>query len=224
MRVSTGVLASLAALVLSLAAPRPAAAEGGQSWQVCIGPTSAPDERVRACSTVIEAGSETGRKLAAAYCNRGHGLTEKRELDAALADLDEAIKLDPSYACAFNNRGRVYAFKRDFDRAITEYDQAIKLDPPLALAYNNRGDARFNKGDVNGALVDFDAAIKIDPKLAVAYGNRGYAYYRKRDTAMQLPTTPRRSSLLPIRLPISTAATPIATPSNSTALRPTMAR
>ena len=32
-------------------------------------------------------------------CFRGHGLTEKRELDAALSDLNDSIRLDPSSAC-----------------------------------------------------------------------------------------------------------------------------
>src|SRR5512143_643219 len=109
MRVSIGRLAPLAALMLACATPAPAMAEGGPAWDACIGPTSTPEERVKACTAVIEGGSETGGRLAGAYCNRGHGLTEKRELDAALADLDEAIRLDSSYACAFNNRGRVHA-------------------------------------------------------------------------------------------------------------------
>ena len=101
----------------------------------------------------------------------------------ALADLNEAIRLDPAYACAHTNRGRVYAIKRDLDRAMADYDEAIRIDPTFALAYNNRGDAWAGKGDLERALADFNAAIKYDPSLAIAYGNRGYLYYRKRDMA-----------------------------------------
>ena len=89
-----------------------------------------------ACSAVIDAKRETGSKLAAAYCFRGHGLTEKRQLDAALSDLNESIRLDPTSACALTNRGRVYAFKRDLDRAIADYDEAIRIDPAFALQRN----------------------------------------------------------------------------------------
>ena len=145
MRISMGHLAPLAALtlgvVVGLAAP--ASAEGtqtgSQSWEACIGTTSTPDERVSACSSVISARSETGRKLAAAYCNRGYGLTEKRELDAALADLDEAIRLDPTLACAYNNRGDARFNKGDVKGAFADFDAAIKVDPKLASAYGNRG-------------------------------------------------------------------------------------
>ena len=59
----------------------------------------------------------------------------------ALADLDEAIRLDPTYACSYNNRGRTYAFKGDYDRAIADYSEAIKIDLNMFIAYNNRGDA-----------------------------------------------------------------------------------
>jgi hypothetical protein len=34
---------------------------------------------------VIDGKTDSGKRLAAAYCNRGHGLIEKRELDAARA-------------------------------------------------------------------------------------------------------------------------------------------
>ena len=181
MRISAGLGASLLGAALMLWCPPAASAEADHAWQACIGATSAPDERVSACSSVIDAGAETGRRLAAALCNRGHARTEKRDLDAALADLNEAIRLDPAYACAYSNRGRVYAIKRDLDRAVADYDEALRIDPAFALAYNNRGDAWVGRGDLDRALADFDAAIKHDPTLAIAYGNRGYLRYRQRD-------------------------------------------
>jgi tetratricopeptide (TPR) repeat protein len=168
---------------LWLSAPPAAHAEGDQSWQACIAKASTPSDRVTACSSVIDAKIETGRKLAVAYCNRGEGLTERLEFDRALADLDEAIRIDPAYACSYANRGRVYAGKGEADRAMTDYNEAIRLDPSFALAFNNRGNAWLVKGDMVHAMADLNTAIKLDPKLAIAYGNRGYLYYRSRDLA-----------------------------------------
>src|SRR5260221_6120264 len=181
--------ASLLGAAVMLAQPPTASAEGDQNWQTCIGTATAPNDRVTACSAVIDAQAERGNKLVAAYRLRGHGLTEKRNCDPAMSDLEEAIRLDPTYACAYNNRGRVYALKRDFDHAMSDYDEAIRLNPGFALAYNNRGDVWFNKGDLDRALADFSTAIKYDPSLAIAFGNRGFAYYRKRAMARGLATT-----------------------------------
>src|SRR5450756_616770 len=181
MRISTCSAAWLLGAALVLVHPLMATAQADRSWQTCIGATTAADDRVSACSAAIDAHVETGRKLAAAYCNRGHGLTEQRELDRALADLNEAVRLDSAYACGYTNRGRVYAFKRDLNRAIADYDEAVRIDPAFALAYSNRGEAWLGKGDADRAMTDFSNAIKLDPKLAIAYGNRGYLYYRKRD-------------------------------------------
>jgi tetratricopeptide (TPR) repeat protein len=116
--------------------PSAASAEGDPNWQTCIGAATAPNDRVTACSAVIDAKVETGRKLAAAYYNRGYGLTEKRDFDSAMADLNEAIRLDPTFACAYSNRGRVYAFKRDFVSAMTDYDEAIRIDPGFAIFHS----------------------------------------------------------------------------------------
>jgi tetratricopeptide (TPR) repeat protein len=143
------------------------------NWQACISPLSALDARVSACTDVIDAKSETGRRLAAAYCNRGEGLTEKRDLDAGFADLNEAIRIDPVYACSFVNRGRVFALKRDLDRAISDDDEAIRLDPSFALAYNNRGNAYRDSDQLDRAAADYGVVIQIAPRDARGWRNRG---------------------------------------------------
>ncbi|MEA2931194.1 MAG: hypothetical protein QOG38_3622, partial [Hyphomicrobiales bacterium] len=152
-----------AGVALMLAAAQFARADDTPEWKTCISVTNTGYERIPACTVVIESKTETGRRLAGAYCIRGNDLTELGELDRALGDLDEAIKIDATYACSWNNRGRVYAFKRDYDRAIAEYDEAIRLDPRFVIAYNNRGDAWHKRGDLDRAVADFTEALKINP-------------------------------------------------------------
>ena len=67
MRISAGLTAALAGAAMTLSLPSVAAAQDDPSWQACIGATSTPDERVSACSSVIDARAEAGRKLAAAF-------------------------------------------------------------------------------------------------------------------------------------------------------------
>src|SRR5215475_4036202 len=65
---------------------------------------STPDQTIESCSAKIASGTVTGRALAAAYSQRGWARTIKRNLAEAQADLDEAIKIDPTYAEAYANR------------------------------------------------------------------------------------------------------------------------
>src|SRR3954469_23731413 len=94
MRILTCLTASLLGATLSLAQPPAASAKGDPIWQACVGTATAPNEKVTACSAVIDAKKESGKRLAAAYCFRSHGLTEKRDLDAALSDINESHTLD----------------------------------------------------------------------------------------------------------------------------------
>jgi tetratricopeptide (TPR) repeat protein len=61
------------------------------------------------------------------------------ELDKAITDSTEAIRIKPEDVLAHLLRGFAYAYKHDFDRAIADYTEAIRLDPTNAVAYYNRG-------------------------------------------------------------------------------------
>ena len=64
---------------------------------------------------------------------------ETKEFGKALADLNEAVRIDPTCADDYGNRGNIWHAKNDFERAIADYSEAIKLDPGNAIALMNRG-------------------------------------------------------------------------------------
>ncbi len=99
----------------------------------------------------------------------------KRDLDHAIADYDEAIRLQPSFALAFNNRGDARLAKGDVPRALADFDAAIKLDPKLAIAYGNRGYIYYRMRDMAHAIADYSTQIRLAPSV-LAYINRGNAY------------------------------------------------
>ena len=47
-------------------------------------------------------------------------MANKRDYERALADYDQAIKLNPNYPAAYLNRGSIYYEKKDYDRAIQD--------------------------------------------------------------------------------------------------------
>ncbi len=69
--------------------------------------------------------------------NRGTLYLKKGESDDAIADYNQAIRLDPKFAKAYTNRGVAHADKGELDKAIADYNQAIRFDPKFAKAYNN---------------------------------------------------------------------------------------
>src|SRR6266404_1188228 len=103
----------------------------------------APEATIIDCTQSINSGTWKGRDLAAYYNNRGYAYSHKGDLDRAIADYSEAIRIDPKDAIAFNNRGSAYSHKGDLDRAIADYSEAIRLNPKDAIAFNNRGIAYF---------------------------------------------------------------------------------
>jgi tetratricopeptide (TPR) repeat protein len=108
-------------------------------------------------------------------------LEERKELDIALGDYNEAIRLNPNAAQVFNNRGTVWAAKQEYDKAITDYNEAIRLDPNFAVAYFNRGIAWAAKHDYDKAIASYNEAVRLDPKYVYAYDVRAIAWAAKQE-------------------------------------------
>ena len=117
---------------------------------------------------------------AALYSGRADIWEKLGELDIAIADYNEAIRLAPS-ASNYNNRGNAWLSKQDYDKAIRDYDEAIRLDPKFKAAHNGRGSAWLSKQENDKAIRDYDEAIRLDPKDAYAYYNRGNVWKSKQD-------------------------------------------
>jgi lipoprotein NlpI len=165
--------------------PNPGVGNATSQQLACSGrdhPTT--DQKIVACTDMIQSRQYSGKILSTAFNNRGVAYNAKGDLDHAFADYNAALLVDPKYALAFNNRGLVYAAKGDLDRAIADYDQAVKLDPINASEinvniYNNRGVAYASRGNLDRAIADYNAALLLDPAFVNAFNNRGDSYRRK---------------------------------------------
>lgn len=96
-------------------------------FQACE--TASGDDGIAACDRAIASGKFTGRNLSYLYSDRGFMRMQKGEVDRALADLNEAARIDSSNFYAFWNRGAVYTAKGELDRAREEFTTALALNP-----------------------------------------------------------------------------------------------
>ena len=136
----------------------PAAAD---NWSDCL--SFHTDLSIKGCTTIIKVKGESKHGLAVAYFNRGDAYSYKGDLDRAIADYDQAINLEPTYALVYSKRGNAYSYKGDLDRAIADYDKAISLDPKLGDAYYGRGKTYDKRGRTELALADLRQAFGLIP-------------------------------------------------------------
>jgi tetratricopeptide (TPR) repeat protein len=97
---------------------------------------------------------------------------KKREFTLAVADFDQAIRLDPRYKTAYVYRGVANYNRTAYDSAIADFDAALRLDPDAIEALYGRGMAKQKNGDSSGAA-DIAAAKAIQSDIADVMTNYG---------------------------------------------------
>jgi tetratricopeptide (TPR) repeat protein len=92
------------------------------------------------------------------------GLEHERggRFQAARADYQKAIEVNPLYANAYNNRGNMKFREQDLDGAVADYTEAVRLNPCFLEAYCNRGMARQRLGRYDEARADYTRALNLD--------------------------------------------------------------
>jgi TolB-like protein/DNA-binding winged helix-turn-helix (wHTH) protein/lipopolysaccharide biosynthesis regulator YciM len=107
-------------------------------------------------------------------------LAVEADVNAAIAEAEQAVTLDPDFAGAYvviaqGCFAKIFAWAggREYDeKAFVALDKALTLDPNLAEAYATRGSlyyTRLHRFDINNAVADYRRAISMNPNLAEAH-------------------------------------------------------
>ena len=122
------------------------------------------------------------KNLAGAYLLRADiAVNSERDFSRALADMSEAIRLQPREAGFYINRAFMRYNLDDYSGAMADYDYALQLDPLNVAAIFNRGLLRMEVRDNDNAIKDFSKALELDPDDYRSLYNRAYLYSEKRD-------------------------------------------
>ena len=108
-----------------------------------------------------------------AHNNLGAALAKKGQIDEAIRQLQEALRLQPHFAPACNNLANALLLKGQIDEAIGQYQEAIRLNPDHAEAYYNLGTALLLKGQTDEAIRQFQEVLRLKPDHAEAHYNLG---------------------------------------------------
>ena len=83
-------------------------------------------------------------------------------IEAALADLNRAIELDPGLVEAYSFRAAIRIGRlNDSKGAIEDLSQIIQHDPENVNAYRDRANLRLEAKDYRGAIDDFSRSIEL---------------------------------------------------------------
>jgi TolB-like protein/DNA-binding winged helix-turn-helix (wHTH) protein/Tfp pilus assembly protein PilF len=141
------------------------------------------------------AGNEFERALqcdpgyATAHHWRAHYLLAAGRVDAAAAEMRQALEIDPLSLPVNVGVGWCSYFARRYDDAIRQYRATLELEPDFALAHQTLGMALVQKGDYAGATAEFRQAVELSGRGASAIAYLGYARARagsKADARAQL--------------------------------------
>ncbi|HUY91692.1 MAG TPA: tetratricopeptide repeat protein [Pirellulales bacterium] len=97
-----------------------------------------------------------------AYAQRGW-LRKEKDPDAAIADFDEALKINPRHVGALLGRGEVWKQKNNLVKALADLTAAIDADPNNSRAYLRRAELHNSTGEHRLVVDDLTAVLRIKP-------------------------------------------------------------
>jgi tetratricopeptide (TPR) repeat protein len=107
------------------------------------------------------------RDVVSTHVNRGAIYVARREWDQALADFEEALRLDPERGAAHVGRGAYHLGKERFAEAEAEVNRGLQLGTEEPeKAYYIRAMSRWGRDDLTGAYKDFRKAAELAPHWA----------------------------------------------------------
>jgi len=118
-------------------------------------------------------------RSAVARNNLGGALLVRGEIEEAIQQLQEGLRLDPNYAEAHSNLGVALARRGRSADAIDHYREALRLDPYQTQAYSNLGNALLQQGRVREAITSFEEGLAMDPADPQARTNLAGALLRE---------------------------------------------
>jgi tetratricopeptide (TPR) repeat protein len=126
--------------------------------------------------TCMDAVLKNDPRTASAYAYRGAAYEAKLNLNAAITNYSEGVRLSPNDADLRYYLGTALGKRGDFESALSNLDEAIRLDPKHGKAYASRGAVFQMSGKLEKAISDYDIAVRLAPDCWETHFGRAHGY------------------------------------------------
>ncbi len=132
-----------------------------------------------------------------AHVQLGRVLAAESKNDAAIAELQTAIKLAPNDAGVQRDLADLYATAGKNEEAEGAYRALIAAHPNDAELHSGLGQSLLRQKKFAAAQPEFAAAVKLKPDFGEAYGDLAFAASENKDYPLTLKALDARVKLLP---------------------------
>lgn len=133
-------------------------------------------EKMQVLQNTLDENQQIMSKLSDEYLSLGDAcINEAHEKEAAIANYDKAIRLNPQSFKAYIQRGKALELSNNNYEALKSYNNAITLSPNYFGAFYQRGCLHLSLHNSVEAIADLDKATTIDSSHADAHEKFGDA-------------------------------------------------
>lgn len=119
--------------------------------------------------------------------NLGSSYRSRGQLDAAIAEYREAIRLKPSDEMFHCNLAIAFVEKGEHGEALREYEEALRLNPRDYHSHYSLGNLLSRLDRVDEAIAEYERAIEADPKRPEAHFNLAARYWDQNRVTEAVP-------------------------------------
>ena len=129
-----------------------------------------------AAEKLLSESIEKNEKLPYPRAERAYQRLQQNDLQGALEDYNEVIRLEPKDDENYLNRGLVKEKMKDHEGALADFVTAIGLNEKNARTWVSRGNMMSKLNQWTEAIEDYTIAISIDATHGLAYHNRAIGF------------------------------------------------
>ncbi|OUM66123.1 hypothetical protein PIROE2DRAFT_59575 [Piromyces sp. E2] len=145
----------------------------------------------------IQAGIKNNKMKAGALRLRGTYLYLANSMEAAIADFEESLKLDPENIQTHIKLASCLLEKGELEPSLELFDRAAMISSDDPDLYYHRAHIKFMLNQYEDSIEDYKKSAELDPSFVFCYIQQGVAYYRNGSTPTAIKTFEDASKKFP---------------------------